>query len=110
MKERKLENLEPVLKEIKRTLQKIYGKRLKKIILYGSYARGEANENSDLDLLVVLKEMENICEELDRISRPLGEIDLKYDTLTSIIPVKAEDFEQKNFPLFLNARREGIEI
>ncbi len=34
-------------------LSKLFGKRIKKIILYGSYARGDFNKNSDIDLMIL---------------------------------------------------------
>jgi predicted nucleotidyltransferase len=43
-----------LLNETLSTLRSIYGERLAKIILYGSYARGEQTPESDIDLLVVL--------------------------------------------------------
>ena len=48
-------SITPILREIKRELQKLYGDRLVKLILFGSHARGEANPDSDIDLLAVLK-------------------------------------------------------
>ena len=43
------------IKEFKKDVKKLYGNRLKHIILYGSYARGSATEDSDIDLLIVLE-------------------------------------------------------
>ena len=35
-------------------LQKIYGKHLKKVILYGSYARGDYRDDSDIDIMILV--------------------------------------------------------
>ena len=43
------------IEEFKKEIKKLYGNRLKHIILYGSYARGSATEDSDIDLLIVLE-------------------------------------------------------
>ena len=48
-------NREQLLNQIKERLQDAYGDRLQGIVLYGSEARGEAEEDSDIDLLVLLK-------------------------------------------------------
>lgn len=48
-----IKDIEPILDEAKERLQKIYGERLKGLILYGSYARGDATEGSDIDLIIV---------------------------------------------------------
>lgn len=42
-----------VLEIFIKKLSKLLGKRLKKIILYGSYARGDFNKNSDIDLMIL---------------------------------------------------------
>jgi len=50
-----LNNIQPTLHELKLGLKELYGDRLVKLILFGSHARGEANLDSDIDLLAVLK-------------------------------------------------------
>jgi uncharacterized protein len=47
-----------VIKDFTETMKNHYGDRLSKIILYGSYARGDFNEESDIDFMVVLKDEE----------------------------------------------------
>lgn len=46
----------------------------KKIILFGSQARGDANEESDIDLLVIEEEVEDVGREMTRLSRELSKI------------------------------------
>ena len=48
------EKLRPLLEELKRGLQEIYGDRLRAVLLFGSQARGEATEDSDVDVAVPL--------------------------------------------------------
>jgi len=45
--------LKDILSEVKKKLKKLYGPKLFDVILYGSYARGDYDQNSDIDLLVV---------------------------------------------------------
>jgi len=49
-------NKNTLTQAVKSELQTLYGKRLAKLILYGSYARGDYHEGSDIDFLVVLKD------------------------------------------------------
>jgi uncharacterized protein len=43
-----------VLEDVKESLSKIFGTKLKKIILFGSYARDEADDESDIDIISVV--------------------------------------------------------
>ncbi len=52
-----------------------------KIILFGSNARGEARSNSDLDLLVVEKEVTEQYDEALRLDRTLGDLGLQIDLI-----------------------------
>jgi predicted nucleotidyltransferase len=104
------ECIAPILKRVKESLKKLYGKKLKKIILYGSYARGDATDDSDIDLLILLDDMGSVGEEIVRCSHALGDLELIYDTLISIVPFDAAEFEKRCHPIILNAKREGIII
>jgi predicted nucleotidyltransferase len=50
------QNINNLLKLFKIDLQNLYHDRLDKLILFGSYSRNEAQENSDIDLLLVLND------------------------------------------------------
>lgn len=107
---RTIKDIEEILKKAKAALQKIYGKRLKGVILYGSYARGEAVEGSDLDLIVLLDNMENPIEELEKCSKQIHQLDLAYDTLISMIPFDLNQYNTRKLPIIMNAKKEGITI
>jgi len=101
--------IKKLLEEFKKEIEKLYGERLKRIILYGSYARGDFNEESDIDLLIVLKGKVVPGKEIDKMIDIITEINLKYDVLISVYPVSEEDYKKVNSPLLINVRREGIE-
>ncbi len=105
-----IKDIEEILKKAKAVLQKIYGKRLKGIILYGSYARGEAVEGSDIDLIVLLDNMEDPLEELEKCSKQIHQLDLAYDTLISMIPFDLNQYNTRKLPIIMNAKKEGIPI
>ncbi len=102
-------NINQIIIELKEELKKIYNEDLVKIILYGSYARGDFNSDSDIDLLVVLKEPEAPGIEIDRMIEIISSINLKYNILISVIPISLYEYDSLNSPLLLNIRREGIE-
>jgi len=97
-----------ILKEFREELENLYQKRLKNIILYGSWARGDATEDSDIDVLIVLEGKVIPGEEIDRMIDIITEINLKYGVLISVYPVSDEDYSTINSPLLINVRREGV--
>ena len=103
-------DIEPILEEVKKRLQKIYGERLKGVVLYGSYARGDATEGSDIDIIVLLDKIRDFDAELDTLFEVIGQIDLKYDTLISILPLEERQYLARRLPVILNAKREGVLI
>lgn len=104
-----LDEIRPILEEFKWELQRIYGPRLKRLILYGSYARGEAEEGSDLDLLVVLDRADDPLAERERLSEVIFKLSLKYNIVLSVLAVAEQALERPK-PLFLNVKREGITV
>lgn len=110
MKNKNLKTIESILSDVKENLKKIYGRRLKKIILYGSYARGEATEGSDIDIIILLEGMKNSLSERDKFFDAIWQLDLKYDTIISIFPFDENQYRTRKLPIILNAKKEGIPI
>lgn len=96
--------------ELKEELAALYGERLVSVILYGSYARGEATEDSDIDVVVVLKGEVAPGREIDRMLDVLMDLDMKYNTLTAVCPVSVDAMQNANYPLLMNVRREGMSL
>ncbi len=106
----KATEIKKVLEEFKKEIKKLYGDRLERIVLYGSYARGDATEDSDIDLLVVLKGKVSPGEEIDRMIDIITDINLKYGILISVYPVSEEVYKKTKSPLLINVRKEGIPL
>ncbi len=96
------------LSELRMGLQNLYGGRLKGIVLYGSWARGDAAEESDIDVMVILEGEVIPGREIDRMIDIISDINLKHSVLVAVYPVSEEAYEAVNSPLLMNARREGI--
>ena len=97
-----------ILKEFREEIEKLYRKRLKSIILYGSWARGDATEESDIDVLVVLEGEVIPGKEIDRMIDIITEINLKHGVLISVYPISEKNYSTINSPLLINVRREGM--
>jgi len=100
--------IEKILKDFRGEIKKLYGRKLKSIILYGSWARGAATEESDIDLLIVLEGKIAPGREIDRMIDIITELNLKYGVLISVYPISAEDYFTVNSPLLMNVRKEGV--
>jgi predicted nucleotidyltransferase len=87
-----------------------YGDRLQRVVLYGSRARGDAEPESDVDVLVVLDDVENFWKEHWRIGDIAIEASDGAETIIAAMPMSRVAFEERRSPLLLNVRREGIEI
>lgn len=92
-------------------ISELYGNRLNKVILYGSYARGEQHENSDIDYLVVLNDKEiKTLREISFISPVTSSLGLKYGVWISAIPFTTGKLSSGQTQLGLNVHDEGILI
>ena len=105
-----MKKVHEILQEFKTAIKQLYGQRLKNIVLYGSWARGDATEDSDMDLLVTLEGVINPGKEIDRMIDIITDIDLKHGVLISVYPVSESDYVTLRSPLLMNVRREGVQI
>lgn len=92
-------------------LQQIYGRHLRKVILYGSYARGDFGPESDIDIMLLL-DLSDI--ELKSYSQQLSYMtyDFNIDHDLEIKPIaKSEEHFRKwvaNYPFYSNIHNEGV--
>ena len=100
-----------VLKQFIEELSKLLGNRLKKVILYGSYARGDYDKNSDLDIMILTDLTE---EEIIKYRMKIRDIacDLEFDNDIVISPL-VRNIEKYNnridiIPFYMNIQKEGV--
>lgn len=99
-----------ILEELKKRLGTLYGKRMKKVILYGSWARGKATGESDIDLAIVLDGEVRSGKEIDRMIDIITDLNLEHRVLLSVYPVSENDYLNLKSPLLMNLRREGVPV
>lgn len=97
-----------ILGAIRSALEAAYGPRLRRIVLYGSEARGEARADSDIDVLVLLDQVDDYGEELRRCLDALYPLALRLDRPISATPVAAQEYETVDCPLYGRVHQEGI--
>ena len=101
--------LKQVLSELKSGLEAIYGARLKGFYLYGSYARGEQQRDSDIDVLIVLDAFQDrYGAEIDRTGHLIAELSLKYDAGLSRVFATERDWKTSDRSVFENVREDAV--
>lgn len=106
-----IESRQEIMLEFSRGVKKILGSSLKKVILYGSYARGDYNENSDIDIMILTTLTE---EEIEKVEIKI--FDLAFDFLMDYgvdisVVVKNEDhfnYWLGALPFYNNVQEEGV--
>jgi predicted nucleotidyltransferase len=94
--------------KVRSGLEKLYGSRLRGVYLYGSAARDELREESDIDIAVVLDEVTDSFAEHMRISDLRSDVSLEYDTLVSFLFISEEEFRTGRFAVCRAVKGEGI--
>ena len=83
---------------------------LDRLILFGSQARGDARPDSDIDLLIVLRNSFDYSQESDRISYLIADICLEYTVVISCVFATLQKYQEYDGGLFRNIRQEGIPV
>ena len=97
-----------LVNRIKEHLTRIYGEKIRQVILYGSHVRSEATRDSDIDVLVVVDDSLNPVEVRKSLSDLLFDIILEERELVSVITVPEHFFENYNSPFILNVKADGV--
>lgn len=100
---------ENILTELTDGIVGIIGKRLVRIILYGSVARGTNTEESDIDIALIMHGRLDFDTE-DKLSDFIVDMNLKYDKVFSVIDIDVHHFQKwmKSLPFYQNITQEGI--
>lgn len=105
--------LQALLNETAAGLRDIFGDKLDSVILYGSYARGDYDDESDVDVMAKLYlTAEEIRAFRPRVSELAFDIGLKYDILLSIKLQDKAMFDEyfDAMPFFRNVAKDGVLI
>lgn len=99
------------IQEFVKEIQQLLGARVKKIILYGSYARGDYNKKSDVDIMILTDlSFEEIEDYRDKISDIAYDIELNTGIILSPIIKNIEKYNERVgfVPFYKNVQKEGV--
>lgn len=110
LKDERIKNL---LKEIKKYVYEVIGDRTKEIILYGSYARNEYDNESDIDIMILADDTDDKIEIYGNIfEKIVFNLSIKYNIVVSVFIKSYKHFYRyvDVLPFYMNVQNEGIMI
>ena len=102
-----------ILESMAKAYQNIYGKELVTVLLYVSYARGDYEKDSDIDIVAIVHgnrlDLQNKLKEIWGIS---SDLELEYRTIVSPTVIPYEEFEKykNDLPYYRNIQKEGVKV
>lgn len=100
---------DPVLRRFRAGLDALYGDRIERVVLFGSRARGDADEDSDYDVAVFLKNLTDRWGEMDRIVPLVTDILYEDGVFVHAMPHPAGSYDDRT-SLMGEIRRDGIDL
>ncbi|MDR0947983.1 MAG: nucleotidyltransferase domain-containing protein [Lachnospiraceae bacterium] len=105
--------LDMILPQMVQIYRSVYGDQIVRILLYGSYARGDYQADSDIDIVAIVQgERSDLQERLKSIWDASSELELEYDTILSPTVIPYDEYEKYKscLPYYKNIESEGVEI
>ena len=98
-----------IREELVQGLTDIFGNNISMIILYGSVARGDATQQSDVDIAIVVKnQMDDATKR--RFLCWAADLDIRYERVFSIVDILEGNMKkwENVLPYYQNVKKEGI--
>lgn len=99
-----------IVLELYDKLAALYGARLKGVYLYGSYARGEADDDSDIDIAVILAGAVNRAKERSRAGDIASGISLRENCVLTLFFMSEVELAEKPYAIHRSIARDGIAV
>ena len=103
--------LNKITSQIVEAYRDIYGPSIKNIVMYGSFARGDFDDESDIDFAaIVVGERQILQKKLEKVWDKASDIGLEYDAVVSPVVIPYEEFitYKEKLPYYRNIDKEGI--
>jgi predicted nucleotidyltransferase len=99
-----------VISEFKAALNEAYGDRVARAVLYGSRARGNAKTDSDYDIAVFLKDLDNPADEFYPLAAIQIELLARTGAFIRAMPFAAGSWDHPSSPLMYEIRKDGLDL
>ena len=99
------------LRELKESLEALLGDRLLRMVLFGSLARGDYNDESDMDVAIIIRRLTR--ELKHQILDKVAEVELNHLTPVSVLILSEEEFnrlKKRERRIALDIEREGVPL
>ena len=104
------ERLRRIFEEYRTDIVAILGDDLDLMVLFGSQARGESVEGSDIDVLCVMKRPFRYGDLINQTSKPTAQISLKHDVVISRTFVTSDAYKSGRGPFLMNVHKEQLAL
>ena len=104
-------NINELLSRYINEIKKIYGETLQAVILFGSYARGDNTEDSDIDIMILANKTDMQLKQFqNQLADMTFDFNLDYDTDIEPIVKSNEVFNKwvEAYPFYSNIKKEGV--
>ena len=103
------EDLNKIRDEVVHGVLEVFPDSVEKIILFGSYARGEETDESDIDICVVFYDESFKNRKLYKnMLSWIGDVECDYDACIQIVKTTKESYDNKDIYLYTNVERDGV--
>ena len=104
-----MQDIDTILKRLKKDLKAALGEKIRNLILFGSYSRGDNTEYSDVDLLILVNSRLT-RDETRKVDDLIADYSLEHDVVISGLVYPIETYQRFNTPFLLNIKEEGIVV
>ena len=107
------QKLAEVLAKLCRIYVDVFGESIVKIMLYGSYARQAEDDESDIDVVAIVRgNRDTLQQQTRKVWDRANDLDLEYDVVISptVLPYDEFEYFKNAMPYYMNIEKEGIEI